>query len=91
MVLLQARGIANFSTSQRARNLLRKGFLVAEFGQEGLMEQVLDILGVVESGVGGRCLRGLLLIPGLTRIDTCLQPITSLEPIQSEKSAITIE
>lgn len=55
------------------------------------MEQVLDILGVVESGVGGRCLRGLLLIPGLTRIDTCLQPITSLEPIQSEKSAITIE
>lgn len=53
MVLLQPRRIADFSTSQRARNLFRKSLLVAEFIQQGFVQQILDILCVVKGGAGG--------------------------------------
>lgn len=35
------------------------------------MEEELNIFRVVESGVGSRSLGGLLLVPGLTGIDSC--------------------
>lgn len=69
MVLLQARGIADISTTQRTRNFLRKRLLVTELPQQGLMQEVLDVFGVVESGVGSGGLRGLLLITRLARVD----------------------
>ena len=34
------------------------------------MEEVLNVLGVVEGSCGGGALRDLLLVAGLTRVDT---------------------
>jgi hypothetical protein len=53
VVLFKARSIADFTTAQGAGNLLRKRLLVTELVQERLVEQILDILGVVEGCVGG--------------------------------------
>jgi hypothetical protein len=70
VVLFEASSIADFTTAQGAGNLLRKRLLVTELVQERLVEQILDVLGVVEGCVGGGGLGGLLLVTGLTRIDT---------------------
>jgi len=69
-VLLEARGIANIVAAESLANFLREGLLVAELGQERLVEQVLDVLCVVE---GGRCGGGLvhaLLVARLARVDS---------------------
>ena len=71
MVLLQAGCISHFSTSKRPGNLLRERLLVAELPEEWLMQKKLNIFRVVESGVGGGRLGGLLLVARLTRIDSC--------------------
>lgn len=70
MVLLQARGVADFSAPKRASNLLGNGLLVTEFPKQRFVEKILDVLGVVKGGVGGRSLRGLLLAPRLTGINS---------------------
>lgn len=71
-VFLQSRGISHFTTTERTGNLLRKGFLVAELPEQRLMEKVLDIFCVVESGVRRGVLGRLLLVPGFARIDACI-------------------
>lgn len=70
VVLLEARSVANFATTQGASDLLGKSLLITELVQQGLMEQILDVLGVVEGGVGSGSLGSLLLVPGLTGIDS---------------------
>lgn len=70
VVLLEARSVADFTTTQRTSDLLGESLLVTELVEQGLVEQILDVLGVVEGGVGGGGLGGLLLVPGLTGIDS---------------------
>ena len=53
VVLFKAGSITDFTTAQGAGNLLRKRLLVTELVQERLVEQILDILGVIEGCVGG--------------------------------------
>jgi hypothetical protein len=45
--------------------------VLAELVEERLVKEVLDVLGVVEGSCGGGALRDLLLVAGLTRVDTC--------------------
>jgi hypothetical protein len=78
MVLLEACSIADFATTQGAGNLLRKGLLVTELVEQGLVQQILDVLGVVEGSVGGRGLGSLLLVPGLTGVDSCESQFASV-------------
>lgn len=70
VVLLEARGVADFTTTQGTSDLLGESLLVTELVEQGLVEQILDVLGVVEGGVGGGGLGGLLLVPGLTGVDS---------------------
>ena len=70
MVLLQARRIADFSATQRPGDLLRKRLLLTELPQQRLMEEILDVFGVIERSTRGRGLGRLLLIPRLTRVNT---------------------
>lgn len=70
MVLLEARSVANFTTTEGTSDLLRKRLLVTELVQQRLVEKVLDILGVVESSVWRRGLGGLLLAARLTGVDS---------------------
>ena len=45
--------------------------MVAEFGEEGLMQEVLDVLGIVEGCGGCGGFGGFAVVAGLTRIDSC--------------------
>jgi hypothetical protein len=47
--------------------------MLAELVKQRLVEKVLDVLGVVEGCCGGGALRDLLLVAGLTRVDTCMK------------------
>lgn len=69
VVLLEARSVADFTTTQGTSDLLGKSLLVTELVEQRLVEQVLDVLGVVEGSVRGGGPGGLLLVPGLTRVD----------------------
>lgn len=68
--LLQACGIASLSTAEGTANLLCNSLVLAELVEEGLMEEVLDVLGVVEGSCGGRALGNLLLVAGFAGVDT---------------------
>jgi hypothetical protein len=70
VVLLEARGVADFTTTQGTGDLLGQSLLVTELVEQGLVEQILNVLGVVEGGVGSGGLGGLLLVPGLTGINS---------------------
>jgi hypothetical protein len=70
VVLLEARSVADFTTTEGASDLLGKSLLVTELVQQRLMKQILDILGVIEGGVGGGSLGGLLLVARLTGVDS---------------------
>lgn len=70
VVLLEAGSVANFATAQGASDLLGESLLVTELVEQRLVEQVLNVLGVVEGGVRGGGLGSLLLVPGLTRINS---------------------
>lgn len=70
VILLEACSVADFTTTEGASDLLGKSLLVTELVQQRLMEQVLDILGVIEGGVWGGSLGGLLLVTRLTRVDS---------------------
>ena len=73
MILLKARSVADFTTTQGTSDLLRDSLLVTELVQQRLMEEVLDVLRVVKGGVGRGGLRGLLLVPGLTRVNSLIR------------------
>lgn len=66
--LLQSRRIADLAPSERSGDLLRKGFVVSKFAEDGFMEEILYVFGVVEGGRRGRGLGGFLLVAGLTRV-----------------------
>jgi hypothetical protein len=51
-------------------NLLLESLLVAELLEERLVEQVLDVLGVVKGGRSVRGARGLLLVARLAGVDS---------------------
>lgn len=86
VVLLQARGIADFATTQGASDFLRKGLLVTELVEQRLVQQVLDVLGVVEGSVRGGGLGGLLLAPGLTRVNSCRRAVSQYRMTFRSKS-----
>jgi hypothetical protein len=56
----------------RPRQLLRKRLVLPEFVEQRLVQQVLDVLGVVERGWGGRALVGLLLVKRIAGVNTCI-------------------
>lgn len=91
VVLLEARSVADFTTTQRPSDLLRKSLLFTELVQQRLVKQILDILGVVEGCVGGRSLRGLLLVARLTRINSfsITDPISFTVAFPSHKAVPT--
>lgn len=69
IILLQASGIADLSTSEGPRDLLCESFLITKFLEKRLMEEELDILGVVKGCIGGGRFGCFLLVAGLTRED----------------------
>lgn len=70
IVLLNARGIADISTTERTSNLLAQSLLLAELRKQRLMEEVLDVASVVECRVWSGSLGCLLLVAWLSWIDT---------------------
>lgn len=44
--------------------------MLPKFVNEGLMEEVLNVFGIVEGSGGGRGFRRLLLVPRLTRVNS---------------------
>jgi len=72
-VLLHAVCVGDFIATESTTNLLGQSLVVAKLVEEGLMEEVLDIAGVVEGGGLGRVrvLCCLLLVTGLARVDSC--------------------
>ena len=58
------------ASAEGPSNLLLECLLVAELLQERLVEQVLDVLGVVKGGRSMRCARRLLLVARLAGVDS---------------------
>lgn len=48
MCLLEAFGIGVVSTSEGLGELLCEGLVLTELGEDGLVNEVLDILGLIE-------------------------------------------
>lgn len=69
---LEVLGETPLSTTNGTSKLLGKGLVLAELYEEGLVEEVLDVLVVVERGGGRRALVGALLVERLTGVDTCV-------------------
>lgn len=69
-IALEAGGISDISPSEGARDLLLERLLVSELLQKRLVQQILDILGVVEGGGSSRALVDFLAVVGLAREDT---------------------
>lgn len=70
LVLGQGLGGAVLALTHDFGHLLGKGLVLAELAQDGLVHQVLDVLGIVEGRGSGRALVGLLLVLGLAGVDT---------------------
>jgi hypothetical protein len=72
-VLLHAVCVGDFIATESTTDLLGQSLVVAKLVEEGLMEEVLDVAGVVEGGGLGRVrvLCCLLLVTGLARVDSC--------------------
>lgn len=68
-VPLEACGISSFAAAQGAGNLLCDGLVFAKLGQEWLVEQVVDVFGVVEGGGSGRALGDDLLLARFAGVD----------------------
>jgi len=62
-------GISNFIPAEGATNFLSESFVVAEFGEQRLMEEVLNVFGVIKGGGWRRALLDLVLVAGLSGID----------------------
>lgn len=69
-IALESGGIVCVASAEGPSNLLLKRLLVAELLEERLVEQVLDVLGVVEGGRCVRSARGLLLVARLAGVDS---------------------
>jgi len=68
--MLETGGIAGLAAAEGAGNLLGYRLVLAELGQQRLVQQVLYVLCVVEGGGGRRALGNLFLITGLARVDS---------------------
>lgn len=69
MVLLQSRRIPYFSSSKSSPDFFAQGFVVPKFIEERLMEEVLNVLAVVESGRLSGGFGCLLLITWFSRVN----------------------
>jgi len=75
-VALQSLSIANFIPSEQTTDFLRERLVISELGQEWLMEEVLDVFGVVKGGGRGRGFGGLALVARFARVDSYLTEIS---------------
>lgn len=69
-IALESGSIMCVASAEGPCNLLLESLLVAELLEERLVEQVLDVLGVVKGGRGVRGARGLLLVARLAGVDS---------------------
>jgi hypothetical protein len=69
-VALEARSVTDFIATQCLADLFRERLLVAEFGEEGFVEEVGDVLGIVVGRARGGGFRDSLLRSWLTRVDS---------------------
>lgn len=76
-----------FLPPDRPRQLLRKRLVLPELVEQRLVQQVLDVLGVVERGRGGRALIGLLLVKRVAGVDTCISACFHVRRLLGRKSA----
>ena len=68
-VALQTRSIAGLSATEGATNLLCDGLVLAELGKQRLVEKVVDVLGIVEGGLGCGALGDLFLVARFAGVD----------------------
>lgn len=88
--LLEVLGESVLASSQSPRQLLRKRLVLPQLSENRLVEEVLDVLGVVERGRGGGALVGLFAGARLTRVDAwkergrgelpCVRPTLAATP-----------
>lgn len=69
-IALESGGIVCVTSAEGPCDLLLECLLVAELLEERLVEQVLDVLGVVKGGCCVRSARRLLLVARLAGIDS---------------------
>lgn len=69
-VLVDSLGIMKIASTKSSGQLLGKGLVLSELVENGLMQKVLNVLGVVEGDGSCGSLVGLLLASGLSRVDT---------------------
>ncbi len=69
LALLEPLGERPLAAPKRARKLFRKRLVLAELGEQRLVLQVGNVLGIVERRRGGRALVGLFLVGRLTGVD----------------------
>lgn len=69
--LLQVLCEAEFSSTKCPRELLCERLVLSQLAEDGLVEEVLDVLLVVERGGRGGSLVRLLARARLSRVDTC--------------------
>lgn len=63
-------GIANFTPAEGSRNLLCNRFLLAEFLQQRLVQEILDVFCIVESRAWSRVFSCLLFVARFSRVDS---------------------
>lgn len=66
--LLKAGCIAYLASAERSGDFLCKGLVFSEFVEDGFMQKVLDVFGVVEGRRGSRCLGCFLLVARLAGV-----------------------
>jgi hypothetical protein len=71
--LLQVLGEAPLSPADGLGELLCESLVLAELAEDGLVEEVLDVLGVVKGSRRRGSLVGLLAVARFTRVDTWLE------------------
>lgn len=76
-ILLQSCCITDLASTKRPSNLLRKCLVIPEFVEDGFMEEVLNVFGVVEGCRGRGCLGGFLLVPRFAGIDSLVNAETA--------------
>jgi len=71
LLVLKVLGEVPLAAADGLAELLGERLVLAQLVEDGLVEEVLDVLGVVERRRGRRALVGLLAVLGLARVDAC--------------------